>query len=264
MIVKREVGPLGTSIGTDEAVAALISESGKMVADTMYINVRTVYRNYYSSLKDDNYKITALDIITEMDVLRKVLAVAIKKVVFYLSTYKSKDTCFKNGAFKVISRDDKDAYSKFEHELNVLDEIYTDSNPIELERFDVKIDGKNTNAYIMTHLPIDLMSSHTFKNLWLFESHTGKVLGKTAWGKKLTGKDMSNMPFNSLTLQLFGDKSKHFKSYPIAVKRAVLDVAAKGKWNPVTTKDKIRSDMKKHLVQSDFELLSKFLNATVK
>lgn len=93
----------------------------------------------------------------------------------------------------------------------------------------------------MTHVPVDLLTGTRFSKLTLLESHTAKLKNKLDWNSKLTnGKDLPNMPFNAMTLQVFGDGGLFFSPMPMAVKKEVMSIAEKYKWTPATSLDKVK------------------------
>ena len=91
---------------------------------------------------------------------------------------------------------------------------------------------------------IDLLSNYSFPSCKLLESHTGKIKPKTYWNSKLSGKDSGLMPFNAMTLQIFGD-GENFAAYPRKLKLELIELAKKNKWSPITTNAKVESDLNK-------------------
>ena len=52
------------------------------------------------------------------------------------------------------------------------------------------------------------------------------------------------MPFNAMTLQIFGD-GENFAAYPRKLKLELIELAKKNKWSPITTNAKVESDLNK-------------------
>ena len=52
------------------------------------------------------------------------------------------------------------------------------------------------------------------------------------------------MPFNAMTLQIFGD-GENFAAYPRKLKLELIELAKKNKWSPITTNSKVESDLNK-------------------
>lgn len=51
------------------------------------------------------------------------------------------------------------------------------------------------------------------------------------------------MPFNHVTLQFFGD-GVHFGTFPAKEKKQIIELADARRWNPTTSLDKMKSDIK--------------------
>lgn len=94
---------------------------------------------------------------------------------------------------------------------------------------------------LMSHYAIDLLCLSQKHDTALLESHTGAVKGKALYYTKLT-EASERIPFNSMTLQVFGD-SQTF--YPMAkpVREEVLELSRKYEWNAATTKARIRLNL---------------------
>jgi hypothetical protein len=73
------------------------------------------------------------------------------------------------------------------------------------------------------------------------ESHTGAIKNPAEWNTKLTGgaKELSNIPFNRFTLQLFGDNGHMFLSGPLRLREIVLGIAKRDHWTSVTTSERV-------------------------
>lgn len=94
-------------------------------------------------------------------------------------------------------------------------------------------------ALFITHQAYDLLSSPYFDKLDLLESHTGVLKKRSLWYTKLNGsKDLARMPFNTCTLQVFGD-SNTFAPFPIAVREQLIELADRYQWHALTTKDRV-------------------------
>jgi hypothetical protein len=103
---------------------------------------------------------------------------------------------------------------------------------------DLKPETKS-DSLILTNYAYDLLSYKHFNKLDLLESHTGVLKPKSMWYTKLlNGKDLNRIPFNSLSIQVFGDKET-FSGMPHKVKSLILELAEKYQWTQVTSKDRI-------------------------
>ena len=94
-------------------------------------------------------------------------------------------------------------------------------------------------AIILTHIAFDLVAYKDFKSLTLIESHTGAIKERSEWYTKYyDGEKLSRLPFNEKLLQIFGDKES-FSPLDPNLREAILKVAEKYRWTPLTTEDKI-------------------------
>ena len=80
----------------------------------------------------------------------------------------------------------------------------------------------------------------------LLESHTGKIKTRVEWNSKYypyPSGDMSILPFNRTLLLVFGDKIQ-FSPNEMKLRQYVMGAAVKGKWTPLTTREKMLNDFK--------------------
>ena len=102
-----------------------------------------------------------------------------------------------------------------------------------------------TKSLILTHIPFDLLSRNRFERLDLLESHTGVLKDRTMWGSKLYQfgtMGLNHMPFNIITLIVFGDKVQISPSLG-KLREQVYETSIKRHWTPLTTIDKIKMDL---------------------
>lgn len=111
----------------------------------------------------------------------------------------------------------------------------------EVQRFHRKLIPKGKpKALILTHQAYDLLSVKNFTELDLLESHTGMLKKRSLWYTKLkNGKELSRIPVNACTMQVFGD-STTFAPQPAALRQQVLELAEKFNWHALTTEDRLR------------------------
>ena len=255
VFASRELGEkLPISIGTALALETLLDpiiptpwSQGRV--EYLYLNLHTLFRNLYGSL-------TALDKIALYDIdyaqvlakelifIKEFLLTKAKgtKLVAYCPTYdglmqkykfanvkttntpKQKEyVAISTATLKVLIKDPQ----KFQQQLGIPLEVTDYKPPKNMER----------NCAIMTHHPVELLYSPV--STVLLESHTGKYKKYSEWNTKLgSSSDTSHMPFNALTLQVFGD-GVDFGPMDRKVKAVVLALAEERKWTSVTTKDRI-------------------------
>ncbi len=93
---------------------------------------------------------------------------------------------------------------------------------------------------VLTSHSYDLLQSRMTRNLELLESHTGLLKGKPLWYTKFNDpKGLERIPFNELTLQVFGDRNMFFMQKKF-VRDAVREIAERSQWTALTTKDRVR------------------------
>lgn len=244
-IDQREMGEYPVSPGTSKAVQGLQANSSTVKADWL-INVRTVLRNIISSVPTEyQHDLHPIDVSKaferELVIIQELVRdhVPTINVRFYYPTYQGFVRMYKNALHKTPSNENQIAYAKLEQK------VYEASIPRfpNIEKVDCKLPYITNNAYITTHFPADLLTKSGIGELTLVESHTGTFKRKSLWSSKLTGNDrpeVASLPFNRLTIQVFGDCSIQFKSSPLKMKRMLLDMAASSKWNTLTPDERVR------------------------
>lgn len=109
---------------------------------------------------------------------------------------------------------------------------------------------------VLTSFPIDIVNNE--RTATILESHTGVVRMYNTFYKKLykTGKvDMTIVPFNIITLLLFGDKYNILPD-PIGVRREFLALSSEKNFQYNTTKRKILDE----IARSDYANLKITIN----
>lgn len=234
------------SIGT-----ALVFESPNFNIEkwvpSFYVNVKTLYRNLIGAYSEDTALIDASELynnlLSDMDSLEEAVSIYTKgksTVYFYLPTYAGITKVLPAAKFKVPTTNNQIVNRA--HELMVFNNLKHD---IETQKritlIDTIIPYHDSPTNILTHFAVDLLSNINFPRLTLVESWTGKMKGKAEWNTKLTnGKFLKKLPFNAFTLQIFGDNGNLLSPAPPTLRRAVLRMAEKNTWTPLTTMDKIK------------------------
>lgn len=111
----------------------------------------------------------------------------------------------------------------------------------ELNAFSVNVMLPNIGqrCWMLTHTAIDLLNRYQFTDLKLLESHTGKLKGPSEWNTKITNnEDYMRIPFNILSLTVFGDRH-YLQGYPLRYRKALKLLSERHHWTPMTTKQKI-------------------------
>lgn len=264
----RAMGEIPISIPTSIPLEETILQQNAPAGD-IWINVRSLIRNALNSFetadKDRLFDHILGDVILdEMKIIQSLVRQASetntpRKVVFYFTSRKSLTRIFE----KSIPKAPVTPKQKFEFTLTEDTLLYVLNHKKDIEEFDVLIKGRDTRAMIITHQPVDLLSRYQFSDLVLLESHTGKLKQPVEWNSKLTGKGSENLPFNSLTLQIFGD-GETFAAYPRKLKVELLNLALSNNWNPITSKSKMEADIKTMNDRLGAELLLEMLRVTLR
>lgn len=257
-VAQREIGQLPLSIGTSMAIELFTDRKdpereGRYLAkpappEQLWVNLRTLFRNLYNAMDPDLRRKVLADhfiptLLNELEVITSVVSeqtLGRTQVVFYYCSYTDLATRFPKAIHKPLNTDLQKIYFLTEQGA-CTDIVKSHGEQYGIKQFISKLQGESRTCWIMTHVPVDLVSTNHFSKVTLLESHTGKLKEKLDWNTKLTGGDkVSHMPFNAFTLQLFGDGGLYFSPMPIKIKREVLEIAEKYHWTPATSLDKIR------------------------
>jgi len=241
-MIERELGEeIAVSIATAEALSKAVLVE-KPEAPNLWFNVRTLYRNLYGALHEpDRVSVSGISelLMEEMGLITALLD-GVVKLQWYTTSDKNMVRHFPLAKVKVPRTKKQIAYADVKRRA-----VRATMSLGGVRKFEQKITGNHPKSMIITHLPLDLLSEYSFSELLLLESHTGNVKKARQWNTKLTkGRERDRIPFNVLTLQVFGDNSTQFYALPHKVKQAVLDMSVKYKWNPTTSMAKIKDNLK--------------------
>ncbi len=259
-VVMREMGELPVSIGTSFSLQGLYNTHPDKTpekilpaskGEVLYINLRTMLRNVFNATESDKViHVKAKDYVNALkDEIQDISSFMENqehplKLFFYLPTYASLHKEFGNTAdLREPSTDlqkaklevEKSVFALIEKEINLLEEERRYINIIDME---IKAPERQ-RAFILSHLPIDLLYAKGFSNVLLLESHTGKVKSENEWYTKFSAEARERIPFNKATLTFFGDSGGMFKPQHHKARKALTAVADKYKWTYQTTKEKI-------------------------
>lgn len=259
LLNSRDLGVFPISKSTSLAIEALanltpdrdpVLPMGITRIDSLMVNIRTLIRNVESAFKNDEIKSLSADdikdvVIQEMDQVvaaMKEIAPSTMSVGFYFCNYKSLGK-FRSANLVVPTTPGQIArHDKVTRVIGALMENFKKGGRIikEYDLYPLAADYGNDRMAFLTHLPMDLIEHRRFNECLLLESNTGRLKDSSEFYTKLHKKiEGVKMPFNMLTLQVFGD-GKIFKPMISAITEEVLEVANKGKWTPMTTPDKMR------------------------
>lgn len=260
--IQREKGEAPLSIGTSLALESLggfgefPSASPPIFKyNEMWVNLRTLIRNCFNAVeRGQRIQVLASDLIEPLleDIQVLLSTVELKSmgrltVKFYYNTFKRLANEFPKAKIKTPSTDKQIfEYALEEKILSLFLKDYVSTLDNEVHEFDVRFKAKGDNAVILTHHPVDLLWRKQFRQLTLLESHSGALKPRAEWYTKLTGgRRYDRIPFNRLTLQVFGDGNTQFSSMSSKIKNRLLTLAEEGRWTPVTTDEKVRYTLNK-------------------
>jgi len=251
----RVISTHNLSIGTSLAIESIVKgdlpdyDSDKPKApmiditpyNSLWINVMTLYRNYYGALdKVSKDYVTpseiALDLKQEMEYIKDLMQQKNIKTVFYFCQYDGLASKHPKARLKVNVTKGQ----IFNHELmlSALSSLVKMTSDIRIFKNELRCDTKDS-ALIITHFPIDLLSEKTFNRLDLLESHTGVLKTKALWYTKLhSDKKNPTIPLNRFTIQVFGDGQLFLQSERRLVD-AVVETAKKYEWNYLSTNERL-------------------------
>lgn len=212
--------------------------------DRLLIHTRTLYRNLLGSMpasvRNDLTAYTLAEAIaTECRVIESLVNEVSGgkcKVEFYECSYKTIANDFSQSLIRYPKTKIQKFLASLEHTtlLELKDSIV---NKPEITYYNRKFKEYGGDCLILTHYPVDLLNRYRFRNLRLLESHTGAIKGPALYNTKLReGWGLQALPFDRMTLQLFGD-GVHFGPMDVKLKMAIFNLAIKHDWAWATTKD---------------------------
>lgn len=232
----------------------------------IWFNARTLLRNLLGSINSDardqilpTHLLPAM--VEEMGIIESAVLKGSNgncRAVFYNADYTSVARKFPKANVKI-------AKTARQLQQTLLDDktirlVLEESGSVDIRSFNFEITGNHPESFIVTHLPVDLLSKYSFKKLELLESHTGAIKAWPQWNSKLTnGRELLNIPFNQFSLQVFGDNGNHFSPQSLSVRREVVRLAEEDRWTSVTTESKIRESLRKVKDPTDRTLLLSML-----
>jgi hypothetical protein len=105
------------------------------------------------------------------------------------------------------------------------------------------VPAQTSKVLLFSHYAVDLLKAKKCHLAHLLESHTGVLKPPALWYTKLQeAKTQPRIPFNSLTLQVFGD-SQTFCPQKKDVRAPLLALAEQYKWNANTTTARIKLNL---------------------
>ncbi len=225
----------------------------------LWINLKTLFRNVYGAIETSqrpqmsklDYTTLLLSDMAVLDGLVPELTQRRTTVVFYSCNYMKLKNEFPKAILRADNTDLQKAYTRLE--ADVLTEVLKNDSHLQFKilTFDVLIkvpvESRSKKVLMLTNLVTDLLSRYDFGTLDLLESHTGIIKKPPMWYTKLHGgTKLTRIPFDRMTMQMFGDASNPglFRPHDISLRNLVLEIAEKFRWNNTTTKDRIIMSVK--------------------
>lgn len=245
----RALGTFNISVGTSMALEK--DAFGELqYTGSFLVNLRTLARNLIASYpKEDNpsteqmYKDLKSDLMELVKWLDESSKTKVIDLIVYYPTYKSVGSVFSK-ADLVTEKTMTERILNFNKKIGTLcDRLYKEF-PKQIKRNDTSLPQFSGKGLIITHHVVDLVMTNSVTRLKLLESYTGTAKPYTQWYTKLTGgKNLYYIPFNKLTIQVFGDNSTNFYSSKYALKEMICEYAQRWKWTSGTSMSKVKSDI---------------------
>lgn len=261
LLTGREMGQLPISIATSLALEGAYGiledhpdpNPAIHKVDVLYINLRSLIRNITGSLEADlSSRLLPEDISACMANELQIIEASVRQythgkveIVPYVCDYKSLKRLYPHAMLKESKPGTKAEFAFF-REVATLADFDERMGWIYTKKFDIEFETDNRKALILTNYAIDLLQRYKFTSLSLLESHTGAVKPPAMWYTKLNnGKELTTIPFNRMTIQMFGDNSNLFSPFPIAIRKAIVAISEKNAWTPLSTKQYILDSITK-------------------
>lgn len=235
----------------------------------MLINLKTLFRNVFSSLNPDTARIIspsqyAYFIQYEINVIRSLLlneGANTTVPIFYYAEYKNIYSAKYPEGVRLRKPDTEKQILHNDLSSKTMDLLFKEkdedmihfNNEISNTELGLKIKG---NVLILTHIPYDLFAYTLYAKLDLVESYTGVLKTRRQWPSKYYGgKDYPNIPFNSKLIKILGDHEM-FHPMPIKYRRDLKSFSEIKNWNPLTAPSIVTHDVYHPLGKLDPELVN--------
>jgi len=244
----RSLGALGMSIGTSLAIEQPEAAAQIRGSDVIIFNLLTLIRNAHDAYESKEERALLKpeqlmeDVVNDLKMLSRWLEEVRKtkplQLVVYYPSYLSMKFRF---PLADLAKRETENQKKFDKLSDKTAGLIYDKYKKLIERTDVGMPSFKGKGIVLTHRVVDLAVHDHVARLTLMESYTGKLKPYTQWYTKLTGgKELYFLPFNKLTIQIFGDKSTDFASSSKAIKELVKKLAQEFNWTPATTVSRCR------------------------
>lgn len=183
MIAQRTLGEkIAISVATAQIFEITLNEELRNKPDGVMFNVRTLWRNFWESWTEDdrpNVRLIFDDFFEELDMIAGQMRTLGIPAAFFWPEYRALNSKLPGAVLKENTTSRAIIYEAAEKFIGVMVKQNKYANII-----DTLIPKANGNAWLVSHLPIDLLSRYQFTSLTLLESHTGVLLKPVAWNKR--------------------------------------------------------------------------------
>lgn len=246
MLIERVLGEsTPISIGSSFPVETIM-KLDKPLQTHVYLNVRTLTRNFLESYPDGSYMKVNVDrlheaFVEELESIESILDSY--EVVFYFCDTNEIAKQFTYAKIKVPSTPKQKDFFSLETKLYVRlteTDIYS-----RIKQYKLRINADREKAFIITSFALDLVSRPQFDTLTLVDSHTGTMREHTEWMRKVhTDPIWHNVPFNIMFIMVLGDRSNQLSSMGVKISKPLKKFAIDKKWKAYNTKEKLEYDIK--------------------
>lgn len=241
-MIERTKGTLPISVGT--ALAIEVLPNTKMYKyHAILFNIRTIIRNARQAY-DGDVQPSASELFTAckediIAIAEAIVAMKIRTVLemkFYYPSYRSLASMFPHGNVVDVMKNGTDKQKAiYKLEKEVAEKLLAEFGK-NIIQVDSRVPQFSGDALIMSHHPVDLVTTESYSRLYLLESHTGTIKNYTLTYSKLTGSDkFNNIPLNKITIQVFGDKSSNFYTSSLGLKNTIKQLADSAHWSTAST-----------------------------
>lgn len=236
---------ISVSVATALALEAQVAkEDVAQRVDAVFLNLRTLWRNFANAYdRNDRPHIRELltPFVEEIMLIQGIIRHGGVHGVVYYPHYTDPGSTFPNAELKEHKTENQ---QRVLVEEKIAMDFVRNLKELQITECKYRLPQLNGRVWILSHHPIDLLSRYSFSNMMLLESHTGVLKGPLDWNSKLsTNEAYSRIPFNEMTLQVFGD-GYLLKGKSLKYKKVLQAVASQNSWTPLTTKDKITLNLK--------------------
>lgn len=262
---ERTKGTIPVSVGTALALEGL-PDKPIYRFHSFLINLRTIVRNARQAY--DDYIPTTAELVQAckediVGLAEFIISMKLKTdldIKFYYPSYKGLSILFPLAKIKNVEKDGTDkqkAIAKLEKET--IDKLMPEFDKY-IEKVNCVVPKFAGEAIILTHHPVDLVTTKSYPRLYLLESHTGAIKNYTLFYTKLTGSDkLTNIPMSKLTIQVFGDNSVNFYSQSMGVKNELKQLADHAHWSTASTPAMVARSIRSLSNSPEKEILLKML-----